>query len=317
MHSSSKSTKIVALITKIEISESAKDLAQLTRSILRLMIAPGRAEGFWSGEVTHPELSPDHNWKLIHRFETFEHADKWLKSYERKTLVDELCASHEISISEEILESDLNQGMVATAIVTDIKPGMLDAYFAWESKVQLAQAKFPGYRGVYWQPPAPGSHKWCTLLRFDSAENLENWFRSEERAELITEKDNLIEATKFQQVTNSFPGWFPVDAKTGAQTPKWKTALLLVLALFPVIVLQGHFVRPLLSWMNPVLNTFVNLVACICLTTFVTMPALVKVFRWWLMPEFGAGKSVHVRGILIVLSMVAVVVALLVTLLPR
>ena len=48
---------------------------------------------------------------------------------------------------------------------------MADRYREWAARIQAAQAKYSGYRGMYLQPPAGGGDgHWTSILRYDSAE---------------------------------------------------------------------------------------------------------------------------------------------------
>ncbi len=280
--------KIVSLVCKIEPGQTVNH-DQLIASIIKLMTAGGKEPGFWCGEIIPPSEA-DNEWTLLQRFAGSEHALSWKDSDERRELLEELSAggsANEIRVSEYLSESDSNShGTVATAIVTTVKPGMEKDYYLWESKIQKAQAKHPGYRGVYWQPPPPGlPYQWNTLLRFDTPENLQAWFDSDERRQLILEKEGLVDHTKFSILQSAYPGWVPIDEKTGNSPPKWKTALLVLLGLFPIVLLEQKFFSPYTKGLNHGLAVFTNLVGSVIFTTFVSMPAFIKFFRWWLLPQ--------------------------------
>jgi heme-degrading monooxygenase HmoA len=81
------------------------------------------------------------------------------------------------SIEIEIKETGPDGGVVEV-IVTKVKPGKEEAYRQWETKIQQAQSKFPGYQGSYVQPPIAGELGWTTLMRFKSTEQLDTWLKS-------------------------------------------------------------------------------------------------------------------------------------------
>ena len=206
-----------------------------------------------------------------------------------------------MTILDEIsMSADAND--CATMIVTDVKPGMEDEYFAWETKIQTAQAQFTGYRGAYMQPPVPGKQgQWATLLRFNSPEELEVWFRSNERQSLLSEGQKFVKATHYKKVENAFPGWFPSNATTGEGPPNWKSAMLVLIGLFPIVMLEIRFLSPLLTALNPVVASVFNMALSVSGTTFVTMPLYIKMFSWWLFPTEPSTK-VEVLGTLAVLG---------------
>lgn len=308
---------IVALLTKLQ-TDSNLDTDFFISWLVRLMTAAGRFPGFWSGEIIPPTQLVS-QWSLLQRFTSEEQAKEWQKSPARNKLLSELAASRissSVSVSEEIALSENVHGTVAAAIVTTVKPGMEEDYYKWQSKIQQAQAKFPGYRGIYWQPPSPGMpDQWNSLLRFDSPDHLENWFESDERRQLLEEQAGLVEKTKFHKMTTAFPGWVPIDERTGEAPRNWKTAMLVFTSVFPVVMLSIRFLRPLEAGMNPVMAGFINIVGSIILTTLINMPRLVAIFRWWLLPE-EPSLAVNLKGIGILLLVYVVEVLLLLPLFP-
>jgi antibiotic biosynthesis monooxygenase (ABM) superfamily enzyme len=269
-----------------------------------MMMAGAKFPGFWSGEIIPPdEAHESHDWKLVQRFSTADQAKAWQQSEPRNKLVTELSGSGAIKLSDEIAHFDSTFGNVATAIVTDVKPGMEDEYFAWETKIQTVQAGFPGYRGAYLQPPPPGrTGQWATLLRFDKPETLEKWFASPARKELLAEANDIVLGTKFQSMSNSFPGWFPVDKETGKGPANWKTAMLVLLGLFPVVMLEIRFLTPFEAGWNGSLKSFINLVISVIITTWVTTPIFIKQSMWWLFPS-KEDPSADLKGTLIMVAL--------------
>ena len=85
-----------------------------------------------------------------------------------------------------------------------VKPGKESAYRQWETQIQQAQSKFPGYRGSYVQPPIAGELGWTTLMRFDSAEQLEGWLKSSQRASLLRDLEPLIDYAHLQRIETPF-----------------------------------------------------------------------------------------------------------------
>ena len=158
---------------------------------------------------------------------------------------------------------------------------------------------------------------WSTLVRFDTPESFERWFSSAERQALVNEAAELINATQFRSVSNSFPGWFPVDTKTGKGPPNWKTSALVLSNLFPVVMLEIRFLNPFMKDLNPDLATFINLVLTIIITTWGTMPLLIKLFKWWLFPDPEHELKTHIKGSFGVVAFLLAEIAVFWNLIPR
>jgi uncharacterized protein len=170
-------------------------------------------------------------------------------------------------------------------IVTEIKPGREGAYRVWANRIQKLQATFPGYLGSFVQPPQQGETGWTTILRFDSAANLERWLKSDARGAMVKEGEDLVRGFHAQRVDTSFPGWVPNDPATGTAPNMWKTACLVLLTLFPVIMLELRFLNPHLEALNPAVRTFIGNAISVGVTTWPLMPLAIFAFGDWLFPE--------------------------------
>jgi uncharacterized protein len=157
-------------------------------------------------------------------------------------------------------------------IVTRIKPGSEEAYRAVADRFARAQAAFPGYLGASTQAPQQPGDAWSTIISFDSVEHLESWLESPQRAALIAESDALTDGFTRHRIDTSFPGWVTADAAGGEAPNMWKTAALVLLTLFPVVMLEEKFLYPVLAKLNPSLGTFIGNVVSVALTTWPLMP---------------------------------------------
>lgn len=284
----SKATKAsdIHTVTTILQLPPGSETDTFSELFINLMRAGAKFPGFWSGELI-PLSIQESQWKIIQRFDSESHARSFQTSETRKALLADfkiLSGENAVDVIDEISQSA--DSLVATTIVTDVRPGADEEYFAWASKIQTAQAKYPGFRGLYIQPPAPGKHpQWASTLKFDSPESLENWFASEERLSLLSEAEKFVQKTHIKKSEALFPGWIPVDEVTGQSAPGWKTACLVMLGLFPIVILELRYLTPQLSALHPVIGTFINLCGSVTFTTLVSMPYLVKKFRWWIYPK--------------------------------
>lgn len=266
-------------------SPSQEKLPAFSSFLSQLLMLGAKSDGFWGGELMAPSAS-SHSWTLIQRFESVAQAESWLNSASRKQLVSSLPSlldGEAIDMHEQLSDNALTE--VSTSIVTYVKPDVKDLFLEWEAKIIAAQAKQPGYRSLQLQtPPASQPYQWTSMVRFDSPDSLGRWFASDDRRQLIAAADDLVHKSELRRVPSAFPGWVPLDEKGNA--PKiWKTALLVLLGLFPVVLLEMIFLSPWLHALHPVIRTFISLVGSVAATSFLTMPYFVRSFRWWLFPD--------------------------------
>lgn len=284
-------------------------------SLVKLMMNGVEHNGFVNAEIEPPQ-NGDEGWKLIQRFNNPQSMQAFLESQQRKQLMDELVTDVGApNVSADMSEAVHEKGTVATAIVTYIKPGLESSFRDWQTKIQTAQATYPGYQGAYIQAPTPGTQQWVTLLRFRDSESLDNWFGCDERKQLLQEADSMVHRTEIQRGTSSsFPGWFPVDPETGEGPANWKSALLVILGLYPIVMLEIRFLSPVLGGMSitPAPANLIGNIISVSLTTWVTMPLCINLFKWWLFPNKDASKgATDLKGFLIVAALLGAEVAAL------
>lgn len=277
--------------------------------------------GYISSDMM-PGADGDNEWTIVLNFQTSEQLDVWQKSPERAALIAESIPLIEGGNFGEALKKDLggaNPGTTVTEVIlSKVKPGREDAYRAWTVKIQAAQARYPGYRGCYLQPPTEKDSHWTTLLRYDTAEHLENWMNAPERAQLLAESKEFIESEELMRLATSFPGWVPINPETGKGPPDWKTALLVLLGLFPVVMLELRFLNPILTgwgW-NSSFATFVGNAGSVAATSFITMPLFVRWFGWWLFIKENDSQFTTLKGCLLLIVLFALEIAALWKLLP-
>jgi antibiotic biosynthesis monooxygenase (ABM) superfamily enzyme len=274
----------------------------------RALTSAAGAKGFLNSQVL--PSGDGLSWTVNLRFGNSEQLDAWRNSEKWHSLIKQAqpLIAEKSSLEVEVQEGGPDGGVVEV-IITQVKAGKEAAYRDWETRIQQAQSKFPGYRGSHVQPPVSGELGWTTLMRFDTAEHLDKWLKSPERAALVREAEPLVEYTHLQQMGTSFPGWFPTDPKTGKGPPNWKAGMLVLLGLFPIVMLETRFLK---LPVNPSLGMFIGNVISVAMTTYLTMPPFIKIFRWWLFPKSEASKAgVNAAGTAVVFLLYAILVAAL------
>lgn len=297
----------LSLVTKLQVNSSNVDkhLDWLTR----LMMQGIESTEALSAEIFPPSIIGTTEWILVQRFHTIKQIEAWQTSNEHRRLMDELTPylnSQEVAISESID----TRGSISVAVVTHVKEGQEKPYFAYEKRYQSAQAKKPGYCGVYVQPPTGGATgTWITIIRFDSPKSMDQWFLSEERKQLVAESNQLISSTGFQNVTTSFPGWFTGEAGVGKGPPNWKTAMLILLGLYPSVMLVIKYLIPLMHAYSPAVNNFIGNILTVAFTTWITMPLFIKTFNSWLFPNQNTPKWINPLSVITILFLFAIEIA--------
>jgi uncharacterized protein len=304
-----------ATVHLTQMSVKSGNAAEYVDWLARLMMVGVGTGAVLSAEIIPPSSPDDDVWTLVQRFHEHHLIAEWQANSERLKLLEELAPKiegNEIALTETESSTYGTVGSVAVAIVTHVKSGLESTYRELETQFQAAQAKQRGYRGVYLQPPTkttPGM--WTTLIRFDSPDALDEWFGSDERKKVLALSDPVVSSTDYQKVTGSFPGWFPAEETGGKGPPNWKTAMLILLGLYPIVMFEIRYLNPALHGLNPAAANFIGNVISVALTTFVTMPLFIKAFTPWLFPKKDTPAWVSPACFALILVLFALEIALL------
>ncbi len=270
--------------------------------------------------VPPPAGQPGEPWTIIMNFDSETALTAWQRSPERGQLIGEvapLLDGGNLGETASIDGTGAAPGADVTEVVfSKVKAGMEGRYREWATRIQAAQAKYPGYRGMYLQPPSGGkSGHWTSILRYDTAEHLEAWMNAPERKALLAETKEFIESEELMRLATAFPGWVPIDPMTGEGPPNWKAAMLVLLGLFPIVMLEMKYLH-FDQWFgfHASLATFLGNAISVALTSFITMPLFVNWFGWWLFPK--GSKTATARGVAIICVLFAIEVIALWKLLP-
>lgn len=296
------------LTTRVNLSASEHHSSMKVLS--KLLLAGSDRAGFLNAEISSPGSSDSGDWVIAQCFRTEEQAKAFAASGERRKIIEELPEGGTV---QEQVAPQMNGSTVAASITCSVTPGREKDYCEWLERIQTEQALYPGYGGTYVQRPTPGTgDQWVTLLRFRSPESMENWFTSEPRRTLIEESKQFVQSENIRKMSSSFPGWLSPDPETNVEPDNWKIASLIVLGVHPIVVLQGRFIIPHLSALNPAASSILLNTISVSIITWVLMPVFTRVFRKWL---FAPKDNNKVRNdmtyVAIILSLYAIETALL------
>jgi hypothetical protein len=278
--------------------------------------------GFIGSDVIPPTQPDSNEWTIVLNFRSEDELAAWQRSNERAELIGEVVPLLEGGSLGEAVQLDRPGAApgpnVTEVIFSKIKPGMDATYREWAVRIQAAQAKYAGYRGMYLQPPTEKDGLWTTIIRFDTAEHLEAWMDASERAELLAESKAFIDQEQLMRLATSFPGWVPINPVTGKGPPNWRTALLVVLGLFPTVMLEMRFLGPILTGLglHASAATFISNCISVAVTTFITMPLFIRWFGWWLFADKKSPSWSEPAGLSLLVALFAIEIGALWNLLP-
>ncbi len=296
----------VTLITQTRVrADRAKDFAQWQEQMNDVTAA---TPGFIDRQVIPP--SPEQpDWVIIQRFASIDAARAWLSSGERERAVAKI-QSWLIGHDDVHLVQDDGQpaaaAPISVVISTRVKPGQEDAFRAWQHRISAIEAEFPGYQGYKIEPPIAGvQDDWITILRFDTEEHLQAWLTSPQREQLVRDGDAFTAESHMRTVRTGFDAWFKLGSGA-TPPPAWKQNMLVLLALYPVVFLFGHWVQtPLLQdgWGTPFwFSLFIGNIASVLLLGQI-VPWVSRRFRWWINPAGSDPDRVNLIGVAVIVAL--------------
>lgn len=175
---------------------------------------------------------------------------------------------------------------VITIFSRSVRPGHIEQYEQWTTGINAEAAKFPGSQGATVLRAGVDRREFHTILQFDTPDHLEGWLDSPKRAEWLERLTGIVIETEEVNSLTGMERWFTLPSQGVAQAPpRYKTALLLLLGLYPVTYLMAWIFSPLAASLTPPLLKLVVMIATIVVMVWGVMPGLTRVFFWWLYPE--------------------------------
>ncbi len=173
---------------------------------------------------------------------------------------------------------------VTTTVTRRAPVGRDREVLAWlQTGLSLAEG-FPGFLGGGWLRPSVGSADWHVLYRFAGPDDVATWEESSERTWWLGSARGLMTQTSAERRTG-IEGWF--DAPTSVdvlvkQPPRWKQALVIYSAFFPLSLLAALLLNPHLTGLPVALRVLITTVVLTPIMTYLALPRVTKALEWWL-----------------------------------
>jgi antibiotic biosynthesis monooxygenase (ABM) superfamily enzyme len=156
-------------------------------------------------------------------------------------------------------------------------PGRMASFSTSVKGLLSAASRSQGYLDGRMEKASGDSATWLVICWFDSAESAAEWDGSRSHAtwrEYVGRFSSRVEPPR--------PASAPPAAGPPKPPPKWKTALVTLIGVFPAVLLVNVTVIPRVTGLPLLART---LVLCVCVTglmTWVLMPQVMKVLGPWL-----------------------------------
>ncbi len=290
--------------TAISVFHPGPDPRQLQQRSTDLAAAASTAPGFLYQRMSvddSPLLDP----AQAVTFETRESLHAWLDSdVHRKVMADSRCHNIFTACPDVVVGADLSPPTGVGVFEHSVADGQGSSFLSTQQSLVRLSAAFPGYEGAcLLGPPGGNGNDWLSVLRFRTDQHLQAWMDSSERRDALPALRSGL-TSEFSVVTHSTPFGSILRVQDGATrvTPDWKTAMLVLLVLYPTVMTLSRFLGPVLSraGAEPWLAMWLSQIVSVAAMTWFLMPLVTRWFRRWLDPVDGAGVRVSAAGAAIV-----------------
>lgn len=239
--------------------------------------------GFLGTEVVVPG-DEGGEWTVVYRFDSRPHLETWLESPERDELLRGGADLFDGPASQRVLMGEPEEDLVTVVVSHPIEAAQEDEFIAWTERVTAAERAFTGFRGAEVFRPVPGvQDEWTVLFRFDTDEHLNDWLESPQRTKLLDE-GRAFEEFELRRISSPFGSWFSFAGAAAEPPAQWKTALAVLVGLYPTVVLLTLAISEI--WDGKLWATLlVGNILSVTLLTWVVMPIVTRALRFWLAPD--------------------------------
>lgn len=190
-----------------------------------------------------------------------------------------------------------NEASVTWVVDHRVKTNLIPRFEKWLAGVKSEVSRFPGWQGVTILRPSNSTGPtavYVLVVRFASYADLKRWETSAERMGWLRELEPLVVGPPIVRNSSGLETWFELPGGVAAP-PKWKMAILVLAAIFPLVVLVTSVLGQVASGNSAIglpvrfgaaylTRTLLTAITLVILMTWVAMPALSRLARRWLYP---------------------------------
>jgi antibiotic biosynthesis monooxygenase (ABM) superfamily enzyme len=184
--------------------------------------------------------------------------------------------------------SDPRAGGLPVTVVVSRRPvpGREAELLAWAEGIRSAASTFPGHLGAeIYAPSAPDRDELVIAFSFASAADLSAWEHSAERRDWLARGERLVAGPTRTHAVGGFESLFATaPGQAVVPPPKWKTALIIAMALYPASLLLNWLLPPYIGGWPLAVRVLVTTALIVPIMVWLGVPYLSRWLRRWLHP---------------------------------
>ena len=192
--------------------------------------------------------------------------------------------------SQRVLIRDHDARLATVLVSHPVDPADEDEFLAWQQRVTDAERQFPGFLGAELFRPVPGAQReWTALVPLRLRRARRRAGSSRPSASGCSAEGERFRDFELRRISSPFGSWFssPDDGGENPGPARWKTALSVLVALYPTVVLLTLGISEVWARRPLWLSLLIGNIMSVSLLTWVVMPIVTRVLRFWLVPARG------------------------------
>ena len=169
---------------------------------------------------------------------------------------------------------------VTMLVTRHISPERYLDFLNWMRQGEILAAGFPGFLGSGVLQPPEGGDQYQIVLRFDNATNLARWENSLPRRMWLERGVGLVHESRVHRISG-MDTWF---APARSAPPRWKQAVSIWLAYFPMLLLFSVLFNEQLGALPVFWRVLITTLCMTPVLSFICIPVITRLLRGWLQP---------------------------------
>lgn len=167
---------------------------------------------------------------------------------------------------------------VTLMVARRVADGRYDDFITWLREGEQLATDWPGYLGSGVLAPPPGDDEFQIIFRFADEHTLHAWEHSASRSAWLGRGTGLF-AQPYEHRVSGIDGWFGVSIQ---RPPRWKQAVAIWLAFFPVSLMFNYVFGPFLGELSLAPRVMLSTLVLTPLMVFLFIPLSTHLLANWL-----------------------------------
>lgn len=163
-------------------------------------------------------------------------------------------------------------------------PGREQELEEWARGIVSAAEHFEGHLDAHIYPAGPDRDDLVIAFSFASAEALSAWERSEERLSWVRRAAPFTAGPATSHALSGFESIFAAPLRASSPPPRWKTAVVIALALYPASFVLTWLLAPRTAGLPLWLRVLLTVLLVVPWMTWLGVPGVSRALKRWLHP---------------------------------